>query len=401
MQYDFTTLDPHDFELLVRDILNKEKKLDLQSFKRGKDKGIDLRSSIFQNPNNVVVQVKHYALSGFDLMYTNLKKNEVPKVKKLAPRRYLVVTSVSLNPQQKDKILALFTPFMKNANDVLGKEDINKYLSKLRGIEEKHYKLWMTSVPVMKRILHNAEHGRNEFIESKIRKALQLYVPCESYNIAFNILNEHKYILITGQPGVGKTTLAYNLSYSLLAQGYELLYVDSDIVPAEKLMEASPDAKQFVFFDDFLGDTYFAINNPKTSESAFVTFLERIVNAKNKYLILTTRTTILTNALEHYERFRRVKVVEARKEIVLGEYSILEKAKILFKHVYFSDLPEEYKAEIFKEKRYWIIIVHKNYNPRLVEHITTKKHLPTDMKMGYWNYVTYMLSNNYEVWRQL
>jgi hypothetical protein len=45
MSYDFTTLDPTDFEALVADLFSKSWGSRLESFKTGKDGGIDLRHS--------------------------------------------------------------------------------------------------------------------------------------------------------------------------------------------------------------------------------------------------------------------------------------------------------------------------------------------------------------------
>lgn len=45
MSYDFTTLSPEDFELLVADLLSREFDAQLEVFKPGKDLGIDLRHS--------------------------------------------------------------------------------------------------------------------------------------------------------------------------------------------------------------------------------------------------------------------------------------------------------------------------------------------------------------------
>ena len=43
MQYDFQQLSPHDLETLVRDLLQAEWGVALESFKTGRDGGIDLR----------------------------------------------------------------------------------------------------------------------------------------------------------------------------------------------------------------------------------------------------------------------------------------------------------------------------------------------------------------------
>ena len=399
MAYDFSTIDANDFELLARDLLNAKFGLDLQSFKSGKDRGIDLRVSTPENPNAIIVQVKHYLKSGFLPLSRDLEQIELPKVRTLQPGKYMIVTSVSLSPQEKDSLVKLLSPYLHSSNEIFGKEDLNKYLSELPNIETKWYKLWLTSVDVLGRIVQNGTLGANEFVSSKILRTTQLYVHCPSYDVAFDILKEHKYLLITGQPGVGKTTLAYFLTYNYLANGYQLLHIDTDISQATEHFKDDPSIKQVIFFDDFLGENYLEVNRPKTTESAFVLFLERIMASENKYLILTTRTTIYNNALDKYEKMERMKVSVARREIVLDQYTILDKARILYKHVYFSDIPLEYKTEICSSQNYWKIIEHTNYNPRLIEFITQKKHVPAELPEGYLAFVLNNLKNPKEVWK--
>lgn len=84
--YDFKTLSPIDFEILVRDLLQREFGFTLESFKPGRDGGIDLRRFIGPK-NTLIVQCKHYAAAGFAALLRELERIEAPKVAKLKPRR--------------------------------------------------------------------------------------------------------------------------------------------------------------------------------------------------------------------------------------------------------------------------------------------------------------------------
>jgi energy-coupling factor transporter ATP-binding protein EcfA2 len=399
MAYDFSTLNDKEFEKLSRDVLNYKFALDLQDFKTGQDQGVDLRYSSAKNINTLVVQAKHYLKSGYKKLLSELTHLEKPKVVLLNPERYIIVTSVPLSNKYKNELFALFSPYMQTANDVFGPEDLNKYLESDAELERKWYKLWLSGTNVLQTVLRNAVLGRSAFAEQKIRKTIQLYCHSQSYDDAFDILTKHKYILITGQPGVGKTTLANFLTYHLLSQGHQLIYVDSDIKDAEELFVSDPNAKQVFYFDDFLGANYLEITNPRTSESGFVNFLERIKETENKYLILTTRTTIFRTALDRYEKMKRVKVDIARKEIELGKYNDLDKAKILYNHIYHADLREEHKKEILAKKKYWSVIIHPNYNPRLIEFITAANNTTNVLENKFMAFVANTLEYPEEVWR--
>ena len=56
--YDFRSLSDYDFELLVRDLLQKELNTRLESFARGRDGGMDFRYK--DKAGTLVVQCKHY-----------------------------------------------------------------------------------------------------------------------------------------------------------------------------------------------------------------------------------------------------------------------------------------------------------------------------------------------------
>ena len=85
MAYDFTTLSPDDFEELTSDLLSRDWGVRLESFKRGKDKGIDLRNvRVFAGSGVTVVQCKRYAPHRFaELLRAVIA--EKAKIDKLRP----------------------------------------------------------------------------------------------------------------------------------------------------------------------------------------------------------------------------------------------------------------------------------------------------------------------------
>lgn len=158
--YDFSTLNDRDLEELARDILSTKLGLDFQSFKPGPDKGIDLRFATINDENEIIVQVKHLLGSGVIALKSILKTEELPKVVTLNPKRYIVVTSLSLSPQDKESIKNTFSPYILSTQDILGKNDLNNFLRNNPNIEEQHFKLWLSSSNIFKRILKNGVKAR-------------------------------------------------------------------------------------------------------------------------------------------------------------------------------------------------------------------------------------------------
>ena len=124
--YTFENLSSCDFENLVRDLLQAEWGIMLESFTAGPDDGIDNRHFSSED-GTTIVQSKQYARSGYRMLLTELEK-EVPKVERLNPNWYVVATSVPLTPVRKRDIAALVAP--TEEHDVFGRDDLNNLLGK-------------------------------------------------------------------------------------------------------------------------------------------------------------------------------------------------------------------------------------------------------------------------------
>lgn len=377
MNYDFSALNDKDLEALVHDILAKKLNVDFQSFKMGIDKGIDLRYASINDENEIIVQVKHLEISGVSKLKSDLKKTELKKVIEINPKRYILATTVSLNPQNKEDIKAIFSPFILTTNDIIGKNDLISFLRNNPDVVETHFKLWLSSTQVLKRILHNGIKGRSEFIETSIKKRIKLFVQSKTHENAVEMLNKNHFLMVTGAPGIGKTTLASILTYQLLAEDFELVYV-REIREAEDSYLIGK--KQVFYFDDFLGVITLDLKSSRNADAAIVQFIERIKDDKQKRLLLTCRTTILNQAKEESERIFDSKIDLSKHEVKIEDYTDLDKARILYNHIYFSELPENLKGVFFKENFYWKIIKHKFYNPRIVEFFTDPDRLQPNIE---------------------
>jgi hypothetical protein len=92
-RYDFKSLSSQDFEELTRDLLQAEWNVPLESFRTGRDRGIDLRYARV-DLGTTIVQCKHFVGSGLRKLISHLRSTEKPKIQALCPNRYVLVTSV-------------------------------------------------------------------------------------------------------------------------------------------------------------------------------------------------------------------------------------------------------------------------------------------------------------------
>jgi hypothetical protein len=365
--YSFDILSPLDFEELCRDLLQKELNITFESFTEGKDGGIDFRYS--DGTNLIILQCKRFTKDTFSSLETELKK-ELSKVKTLNPTRYILMTSFGLTPANEKTILDLFSPYILSTSDIHGKNDINNLLGKFDDIEKKHYKLWFSSTSVLSQLLHRGSYNRSTDKLQKIQEKLKIYVLNESYNNAIDILNQNNYCVISGVPGIGKTTLADILSFQYIQQEFEFLFISNNISEAWELLKQ--DTKQLFYFDDFLGRNFLEDRLEKNEDDSLISFIEHIKKDKSKKFILTTREYILNQAKHIYKKLDNGDLELAKCTLDLGGYTKLIKAKIFYNHLFYSDLNFEYIKTLLKNKTYQTIIEHKNYNPRLIEFIAKK-----------------------------
>ena len=395
MSYTFSTLNDRDLEELARDLLSRELKCQFQTFKPGRDKGIDLRFSESIEDPGIIVQVKHYLKSGLKSLLRELKNEEYSKIQILSPTRYILVTSLPLSHSDKIKIAAILSPFIQHHQDIIGQEDLNRMLLDYKGVEDAHFKLWLSNTNVLSRILHNGVKGRSSFTKEQIEKEIHLFVRNQKHDQAVQMLNKHNFLVITGPPGIGKTTLSKILCYQLMAKGFELVNV-YDIKEAEEVI--LPDKKQVFFLDDFLGTITLDLQTQRNADTQLVEFIRRIRSDKTKRLILTCRTVILNQAKDSSEKIEQANLEIARHEIVLRDYTEYDKARILYNHIYASPVSRKLKELFVRDQFYWQVIRHRNYNPRLIEFLTDPAIVPLDE--NYTKTVLSLLENPSKIWEK-
>lgn len=395
--YDFKQLSPHDLEILSRDLLQAEWKVRIESFKSGKDKGIDLRFA--SGGGNTIVQVKHFVGTGLSGLLREIGK-ESSKVQKLQPSRYVLVTSVPLSAENKTKIVSLIGSNMLKPEDVIGQEDLNNLLGRHPEIEKDHYKLWLASRAVMERVLHNAAATRSQFKVQQVYEQARRYVQSRAYPEALKKLDEHSVVIIAGSPGIGKTTLANLLLYEHLERGYQAILIQRDI--EEGLEVFDPTKKQAFYFDDFIGATFLGDRSASAgggNDKALIDFIAMVRSTPNARLIMTTREHIYSQAMGLSERFRHYDFDEMSVLLSMPSYSFSQKARILYNHLFFSDLPSSYQSELLRDNFYFEIIKHEKFNPRLIEWLSNFRRVKSIPVNDYRSFIGSLLSDPSEIWK--
>ncbi|WP_217543196.1 MULTISPECIES: restriction endonuclease [Vibrio] len=364
MTYDFKNLSSADFEDLVLDLIGKEEGIRFEAFCAGPDDGIDGRHSY--GSENIILQAKHYEGSSFSNLATIMKRERL-SIDKLTPSRYILVTSCKLTPANKSKLSSIIGPGLKSEADIFGPEDINGLLRKYPDILKSHIKLWLLGVGVLEQVLRAATHTYTAITLDEIEHKIRVYASNPSFYESLDTLDKYQLLIISGPPGVGKTTLAEILCYTFLSEQWELVPIRS---LDDGFAAINNTKKQIFLFDDFLGKVALDRKALAYKDSDLAKFMNRVRRSPNARFILTTRGYIFEEARRVSEHLGDHRLDLMKYVLDVGVYTRQIKARILYNHLLVSDTPQLYIRALVESSMLAKIVDHKNYNPRVIEAMT-------------------------------
>lgn len=396
----YSNLNDVEFEYLCLDIMEKKLGVSLRRFATGKDGGIDLTDNVATK--NIVVQVKHYVNSTTTSLVDSLKK-ELQKVQKLKPNKYFICCSRNLTPQNIADLYSHFSDYMESDKNIITLNEIESFLTAPENLDvlKKHFKLWIDSTGILDDLFSGDIFIDCEVLLSDIEKDKKLFVHTSAFSHALDCLSKNRTLLIVGNPGVGKTITSKMIVLNYAAEGYKVRYTTngSDLASLKRSLSRNPLVKEIILVDDCFGQAYFEMKESQNTE--LLSLIKYVNMSKNKLLILNSRVTIFQEAQE-----RKPDLV---KSFDCGEYKVfvidmtgissLEKAKILYNHLAYSNIDPNYYGDIKTMRRYATIIEHPNYNPRVIEYISNPKRYKSIAPNEYYRFVMEHLKDSREIWK--
>lgn len=395
----YANLNDMEFEALCKDIMERMLGVSLRRFGPGKDGGVDLTDDVTNK--SIVVQVKHYQKSGADALIRSLT-NELPKVKKLQPKKYYICCSTELSHARINELYQHFEPYMESDRHIITLIEIDDFLKQdaNRDILKKHFKLWLDSTGILDELFNDDIFVDCEALLSDVDELQKLFVRTSAFDRALKVLESNQPLCIIGDPGVGKSITSKMLVLHYAAQGYRVRYTTdvSDLKSLKKALRDDAATKEVILLDDCFGQAYFEMKSSQSSE--LIALIKYVKLHPTKVLILNSRVTIFQEARERQQELVRcMDRKEFRVHVLdMNNLSEEERAKILYNHLAFSGIPDGYFQNIRIERKYRYIISHRNYNPRIIEFVCNPNRYSKIPATQFFEYIMKQLDNPQEIW---
>lgn len=296
-------------------------------------------------------------------------RDEFTKAKNLWRRRlrdnYVVLTSYRVTAEFEESARQRFAEFGCNNFHVFGYEWLAGAIQqspRLRLLVPRLYGLGDLS-----QILDERWYAQTRKLLEVERDNLRKFVPTRSYRQAVNALNEHGFVLLLGEPAVGKTAIAATLT---LASGDAWKCRPMKIERAPELREHwnPDDPKQLFWIDDAFGATQYDGGCAHEWNSIFP-WLVALLRSGGK-VILTSRDYIYTHARRDLKQGAFPLLHESQVVVDVADLTPEEREQILYNHIRLGDQPKAWRRT-FKQV-FDLAAQHEHFRPEIARRLGTR-----------------------------
>jgi uncharacterized protein (DUF1778 family) len=205
----------------------------------------------------------------------------------------------------------------------------------------------------------------------------RVFVPTGAYRHALQVLEQHRFAVLTGPPEMGKTAVARMIGLAQMTDGWE---AHECVRPEDVWRVFDSDRAQVFIADDAFGSTEY---RPDAAER-WAREMERILRGLDDrhWLIWTSRPAPLRTGLGRLHRERGAERFPAPGEVLVdaSALSAVEKTLILFRHAKAADLPPRLRHEV---RAHGVeIVAHPHFTPERIRRLvaTLKASAPGDRR---------------------
>lgn len=237
----------------------------------------------------------------------------------------------------------------------------------------------------------------------KVKSDKNLFVETETFKGAYRTVMKKGCVLLSGNPGTGKTMTSEMIALKMAGMGYSVHYLYGIQEGLKELYEdiskeENAARKDFIFIDDCMGQASFVLtSNEENQLSRLVSYV--LVNKDNKTILLNSRIRIIQELDMHRVSNNLYQQMYDGKCVINVDLSRREKALMLRSHI-FARLDEKYYKDV--RQNCLNIVDHRPYIPRVIDHVTNEKNVVKINKRGdFVNAIINAMDNPDSVWAEI
>ncbi|HTU79110.1 MAG TPA: hypothetical protein VMF09_10165 [Solirubrobacteraceae bacterium] len=223
----------------------------------------------------------------------------------------------------------------------------------------------LLSLGDMERWLAGDRRTRHALDIAGARALSEVFVPTGAYRRALEVLDAHRFAVLTGPPEMGKTSIARMIALALVSNGWEAFECTA---PQEVQLAFEPARSQVFIADDAFGSTEY---RPDVAErwAREMDGLPRAMDERH-FLIWTSRPAPLRAGLRRIHRERGAERFPQPGAVLVdaGGLSLDEKVLILLRHAK-AKVPRDLRRR-FREAGY-AIVSHPHFTPERIRRLVS------------------------------
>lgn len=290
--------------------------------------------------------------------------------------RVYLGTALHLLPRHKKDIRRML-PAVQEEEDILGADDWAGRSARHDSIRKRYPMLMKGDADNLRHLLREDQDGvdaaERELLLQEIEESLRCFALPPRAEEALQRLLREKALIITGEPGIGKTTLAHYLLRRLIVEeGYEPVPLRSDIREGHQALR--PDRRQVFLYDDFLGECFYRDHLRRHEDGSIADFIAHLRRSEGKLIILTSREYIFRQAGAAHEAFNEANTALYTLRLHMAATDEDFRAEILHRHLLHKGFSPRRIAALSRAPRGGFapsalrrIIYHPNFNPRILD----------------------------------
>jgi energy-coupling factor transporter ATP-binding protein EcfA2 len=328
--------------------------------------GVPDEAVIPGDKRETTIQAKHFVVPTKTLTVGDLG-SELASVRELAKtgraHGYILVTNASVTEANRLKITAALTEVGVERAYVLGRQWVTSKIlehPKVRALAPRVYGLgdlsWIRSDVARRQALA---------ILDTMGEGLRRYVPTAAHRAAVEALAKHRFVLLLGDPAVGKSSIAAALSVAATDEDHcDVIFVRN---PGEFLRNWDPEIENRLFWvDDAFGTTKLesALMDPWNK---ILSSMQAAIKRGNRF-ILTSRSHIWKQASRDLKQGAFPPLSHGHVVVDVEALTDPERKRILYNHLRFGTQPKGFNLQIkpFLED----VLAAGNFRPEIARRLS-------------------------------